>query len=187
MESPLPSQQSGSDGTKSRQWLEARPFPASCKEVLLNPRVSRRGTGQGAWVLIPLYLRVHGRHSCELHTEHALVTVHPAHARQRYLWEEEVGWAQADPPPCIRPPSQAVAVALIIATSRPGEEPGLREQQGTLSLSPFPVDERKTLGGGMDPPKTGYVHRVNINRKSQRHKNSILRGNLEAQDLFISW
>lgn len=68
-----------------------------------------------------------------------------------------------------------------------GEEPGLREQQGTLSLSPFPVDERKTLGGGMDPPKTGYVHRVNINRKSQRHKNSILRGNLEAQDLFISW
>lgn len=79
-----------------------------------------------------LYLRVHGRHSCELHAEHTLVTIHPAHARQRYLCEQEVGWAQADPATCIRPPDQAVA--LVIATSWPGEEPSLREQQGTLSV-----------------------------------------------------
>lgn len=152
--SPSPSQQSGSDGLKSHLVAGGQTFSSLLQVSLAQSQGKQEGNGPGSMGSHPiLYLRVHGRHSCELHTEHALVTVHPAHAGQRYLWEEEVGWAQADPPPCIRPPSQAVAVALVIATSWPGEEPGLREQQGTLSLNPFPVDEGKTLGVGWRPPE----------------------------------
>lgn len=37
------------------------------------------------------YLGMHGGHSHELHVEHTLVAIHPAHARQRHLWEGHTG------------------------------------------------------------------------------------------------
>lgn len=137
-------------------------FPSQLQLSLAQSWGEQEGNRPGSPGSHPTpYLGVHGRHGCELHAEHALVTVHPAHAWQRHLWEEEAWRAQADPPPCIRPPGQAVAVALAIATPWP-EEPGLREQQGTLSLSPFPVDEGESQGWDGDRPKAGYIPRVTV-------------------------
>lgn len=153
---PSPSQQSGSDGLKSRLMAGGQTFPSQLQVSLAQFQGEQEGKRPGSLGSHPTpYLGVHRRHSCELHTEHALVTVHPAHARQCYLWEGEARWTQADPPPCIRPPRQAVAMALAIATPWPGEEPGLREQRGTLSLNPFPVDEGRSLGVGWRPTENG--------------------------------
>lgn len=49
--------------------------------MLPSPRAQPLGCGPAP------YLGMHRGHGCELHAEHALVTIHPAHARQRHLWE----------------------------------------------------------------------------------------------------
>lgn len=78
-----------------------RPGLPGQRKVLPNPRARLLGCGP-----VP-YLGMHRGHSCELHAEHALVTIHPAHARQRHLWEGHARWTRAHPPPPrLRPPAQ---------------------------------------------------------------------------------
>lgn len=66
-------------------------LPGQC-ELLPSPRARLLGSHPTP------YLRVHRGHSCELHAEHTLMAIHPAHARKCHLWEGKMGWALAGPP-----------------------------------------------------------------------------------------
>lgn len=70
------------------------------------------------------YLGVHGGHGGELHAEHALVAVHPAHARQRHLGE---GGACRWVPAPLPPPLPCIATQGGLRVAPPREEGGGRQ------------------------------------------------------------
>lgn len=86
----LPGEPGLVDRSHVHPWPEARP-PWSAAAVA-QPQGRAPGSPPTP------YLGVHRGHSSELHAEHALVTVHPAHARQRHLQEERARWGPARPP-----------------------------------------------------------------------------------------
>lgn len=110
------------------------------RKLLPNPRAGLVGSGP-----TPHYLRVHRGHSCELHAEHALVAIHPAHARQRHLREGHFRWALAGPPPPLSPSASAIATQwpehgpALGSSWTPCPQPGPAQKWGRMGWSTMGV------------------------------------------------
>lgn len=86
------------------------------------------------------YLWVHRGHGSELHAEHALVAVHPAHAWQRHLQE---GHARGHWPTCparMAPPAPPIATGVqqsrgVGGVAQPGANPrGMQTGGSTMGV-----------------------------------------------------